>query len=262
MRIKFLDIVILLLITLSLFSYFLQYGTYEQKERLEYSGSQIFKAVKDFENYTSKGFAYHVTVTGRVNMDDSPVEITGIVTETGRGNFVLKTPQGNQYTVGGVMSYEEDIAAKTMVMTVENKSTVFYEATPVETTSFEALYSYVTETSSFMEYKGIYDIAISGEFTIIPGEEAFAPRINDTLTHHIIACKGIHLDGHTLTLVQCSIDELQSLAALLSSEKIYTGDFWVVIRTEEEIEELEKYAIKREDDDTPAIYKDSIHIRL
>ncbi|MEA1993228.1 MAG: TrmB family transcriptional regulator sugar-binding domain-containing protein [Euryarchaeota archaeon] len=256
MRIKFLDFLIILLVLISLFSYFSKYREYEQKETLEYSGSQIFKAIKDFENYTSKGFLYEVTIVGRLNMDDSEFEDTGFVTETGKGYFVFKSYEGEMYTVGGVMGYKEDVSVKSIKMTIKNKSTVFYRAKPIEEKSFEAIYAHVKTTSDFMEFKGIYDIAISGTFTVTP-----AGDYNEEL-EDILYCKSVSFDDNMLTLKQFSIKELKNLDSIIRPERIYTGDFWVIVRTKKEIKELEKYEIKRKDDDNPGIYEDSIHIRL
>lgn len=256
MRIKFLDFLIFLLILICLFSYFSKYGEYKQRETLEYSGSQIFKAIKDFENYTSKGFLYNVKIVGRLNMDDSKFEDTGFVTETGKGYFIFKDYDGKRHSIGGVMSYKEDVSAEKIIMTVENKSTVFYEAKPIETKNFEELYNHIVDVSEFMEFKGIYDIAISGEFTVIPYSD-----VNEEL-ERIVYCKNVHFGENTLKLEQFSIKELENLDSIIKPEKIYTGDFWVIVRTENEIEELEKYKIKETDDENPYIYKDSIHIRL
>jgi len=256
MRIKFLDFLVILLILICLFSYFSKYRSYEQKDTLEYSGSQIFKAIRDFENYTSKGFLYNVQIIGRLNMDDSKFEDTGFVTDTGKGYFILKDYEGKRYSVGGIMSYKEDVSAEKIVMRIENKSTVFYEAKPIETRNFEELYNYIADASKFMEFKGIYDIAISGDFTVVPYND-----VNEDL-EKIIYCKNLYFDGNTLKLEQLSIKELKSLDSIIKPEKIYTGDFWVIIRTQNEIEELEKYKIKEEGNNNPFIYKDSIHIRL
>ena len=256
MRIKFLDFLVILLVLICLFSYFSKYREYEQKGTLEYSGSQIFKAIKDFENYTSKGFLYNVKIIGRLNMDDSKFEDTGFVTETGKGYFILKDYEGKRYSVGGVMSYKEDVSAEKIVMRIENKSTVFYEAKSIEIKNFEELCEHIRNMSEFMEFKGIYDIAVSGEFTVVPYSD-----LNEEL-EKIIYCKNTHFDNETLKLEQFSIRELKNLDSIIKPEKIYTGDFWVIVRTEKEIDELEKYGIKEEDDDNPYIYKDSIHIRL
>lgn len=256
MRIKFLDFLIILLVLISLLSYFSKYQEYEQKNTLEYSGSQIFKAIKDFENYTSKGFLYHVKIIGRLNMDNSKFEDTGFVVDTGRGYFIFKDYKGKRYTVGGIMSYKEDVSAERIIMTVENKSTVFYEAKPVETDNFGELYNYIEEMSSFMEFKGIYDIAITGDFTITPPCD-----VNEEL-EKIIYCKNVSCNGTTLKLEQLSIRELKRLDSIIKPEKIYTGDFWVIVRTENEIQELEKYRIKEDGSSNPNIYRDSIHIRL
>jgi hypothetical protein len=255
MRIGFLDGVIILLVLLSLFSYFSQYGGYEQKETLEYSGSQIFKAIKDFENYTSKGFLYDVEIHGRLNMDDSSFEKTGLVVETGKGHFTFKEYTGQIYTVGGVMSYKEDLAAEKILMHIETKSTVFYRAVPVDVENFGELHAHITDVSSFMAFKGIHDIAITGEFVV-------DSPLDGAELEEIIYCNSAFIEEEKLTIDQLSIRELELLDELLQPERIYTGDFWVIIRTDNEIEELEKYAIKREDDANPFIYEDSIHIRL
>ena len=256
MRIRVLDLLILLLALISLVSYFSQYGEYHQKEKLEYSGSQIFKAIRDFDNYASKGFLYTVQVEGRLNMDDSLFEDTGFVVETGRGYFVLKNYEGDTYTVGGVMSYKEDISAERITMEVKNKSTVFYLAKPIETKEFKDLKTQITTISSFMAFKEIDDIAITGEITVVPSTDLSGELPS------IIYCRSSSLDGTTLTVEQLSMREMESLDTILEPTSLYTGDLWVIIRTGEEIKELEKYEITKWDDENPQIYEDSIHIRL
>lgn len=266
MKVSVVDVFVIVLVGLSLFSFSTKY---EPKYTFEYSGSQIYRAVQECEKLDSRGFLYTVYVKGYWNTDVGHFEEEGFVIDTGRGYIVLVLQDGKKVTVGGKMSYNEDVQAVTIEIRLKSKSSVAYWLRPYKGLKDE-IKKYVEDSSQFIDYVK-EDIAVTALFTMDTDTEQsleLESEIEDVLRTEIFFMKNVDVeiyeDGITVSVEQLSLKEYDQfflvLAKYFSVEEVYTGDMKVVYQTAEEIDVedvvvLEAYTAEE-------IYPGTIHVRV
>lgn len=266
MKLTVIDVFIIVLLGLSLFSFSLKY---EPKYEFGYSGSQIYRAVEECEKLDSRGFLYTVYARGYWNADVGYFEEEAFVAGTGRGYLVLKLKDGRIVTMGGQMSYKEDIQAVNIEILQKSKSSVHYVLKPFEGSEEDVL-KYIEDSAGFINYVE-EDMVVSAVLTIDTDTEQsilLESEIEDKLQKEIFFLKSadveIYDDGFTVAVERLSMKEVDTFFEILGRyftvTGIYTGDVKVVYQTAEEIKEedvplLEAY--KGEN-----IYPGSIHVRV
>ncbi|MBU7011911.1 MAG: hypothetical protein HXS46_14595 [Theionarchaea archaeon] len=266
MRITVVDVIVIVLLGLSLFSFSTKYNP---KYEFGYSGSQIYKVVKECDDLDSKGFLYTVYVDGFWNNDITEFTEEGFVCDTGRGHIVLVLEDGTTVTVGGLMSYKEDIQAKRFEIRLRSKSSVMYLLKPV-TGSREEIKEYIESSSQFIFYKK-EDIAVSCVFTIQSNTESsilLESEIEDVIRRKVFFMKSVDVeiydDGIQLAVERLSMKAFDDIFRVLEEyfdiQGIYTGDISVFYQTAEEIKVEDIDALESYEGD--GVYPGYIHVRV
>ncbi|MBU7048135.1 MAG: hypothetical protein HXS54_17000 [Theionarchaea archaeon] len=255
MRITAVDVVIIVLLGLSLFSFSTKY---EPKYTFEFSGSQIIKVVRECDILDSTGFLYTVYVRGYWNTDVGHFEEEAFVCTTGRSNLEIVLKNGKKVTVGGKMSYKEDVQAVDIEIRLKSKSSVVYDLEPVKGLK-DDIKEYIEESSQFINYEK-EDIAITCILTVgadtlgTSGTENVSgladpviimeAEIEDSLRKEIFFMKKadveVYDDGVTVSVERLSMKEFDTFFEVLERyftiQEIYTGNIIVYYQTAEEIE--------------------------
>ena len=266
MKVTVVDVAIIALIGLSLFSFSTKYNP---KYEFGYSGSQIYKVVQECDNLDSKGFLYTVHVKGFWNTDITEFEQEGFVCNTGRGHLVLVLKDGSVVTVGGLMSYKEDIQGKQFEIRLKSKSSVIYSLKP-EKGSKQKIKDYIEDSSQFIFYPR-EDMAVSCTFTMEADTEEsiiVESEVEDILRKELFFMKAadveIYDDGLKVTVKRLSMKEFDHFFEILEDyfviQDIYTGDISVFYQTAEEI--LVEDIPKLESYEGDGIYPGRIHVRV
>jgi len=278
-RINVIDLLVVIILLLSAYSFLTHdQPIQDQVDEYTYTGSQIYKATRYMDYLDSKGFLYDTYVEGYWWADYLKFEETGYVVDTGEGSFSLLLPDGQVVTVGGRMSYKEQVGANEVRLIIRTKSTVNYRMYAATYASFEAWHTTVGETASFLEEFAIDDIAITGSITFdsdITPSAVFEKQLETELRHELYYMKGISVltddNGMTLSFMQASLSELATLDTFLAERDIaignvFSSDLIVFVRTGMEIGELDKYWIKEHVrdhlSDVVDAEENAIHIRL
>jgi hypothetical protein len=270
-RLTFTDYLILFFVILALLSFASKYipriGSPEYDS--DFSGSQIYSAVAFCENLESKGFLYTVYVKGFFTSDYTPFEKEGFLVGTGRGNFTLKLPTGETFSVGGGGSYLEDVQAEHITVHQKSKSTVMFSLVDFEAENGEQALQKIRDAISFIHYPR-EEIAVSATVSIDASlspqasEEAF---LESQMSKNVFHLKGVTVrmkeDGFAITVEKINVDGFSYIFSLLSPFKtgrMYFSDTKVFFQTAEEIDPHDIDILERHTD--PAIVPGSIHVRV
>lgn len=281
MKVSVVDVMVIIVVGVSLFSFSTKY---EPKYEFTYSGSQIYKVVRECDILDSTGFLYTVFVKGYWNYDVGHFEGEGFVTNTGRGYIEMVLRDGTIVTVGGKMGYKEDIQAVDVNIYLKNKSSVVYVLKPKRGSQNE-IKEYITDSAQFIDYPQ-EDIAITCVLTMgvdtglvlepgigevlsstEPGIEMEA-EIEDVLRKKIFFMKNIDIelydDGMTVSVERLSLKEIDVLFDVLQQffciQTMYTGDILVFYQTAEEIDEND--VVPLESYTGEYVYPGLIHVRV
>jgi len=278
-RINLIDILIILILIFSAYSFVMKESTvYQQVDEYYFTGSQIYKATNSMEYLDSKGFLYDTWVRGYWWSDYLSFQETGYVVDIGQGYFELLRDNGEVVEIGGRMSYREQIGASEIRLIIKTKSVVNYR---VYSNTYESMSAFLQENedmASFLEQFQVDDIAITGSLSFdqsIEPSKVFDESLGEELRKRMYYVKDIEVssyeNGITIELVQASLSELEYLEGILgeldiSVGEVFSSDLNVFVRTGLEIGELDKYWIKQHilEELSSKIDADenSIHIRL
>lgn len=278
-RINIIDAAIILIVLFSFYSFITHEPTVnEQVDEYYYSGSQIYKATNYMNYLDSKGFLYDTYVKGYWLSDYLEFDETGYVIDTGQGSFILLRSNGELVTIGGRMSYKEQIGANEIRLKIKTKSTVSYRMYAQGFPGLENYFATIEDTASFLDIFDIDDIAITSSITFDYGESptaVFIAEVNDALRKGLYYVKDASItdtqNGLTISFTQASIKELAKMENILNEYgitigNVFSSDIITIVRTGTEIGELDKYWIKQHiTDNLSSIVDDdenSIHIRL
>ena len=266
MKVTVVDVVVIVLVGLSLFSFSTKY---EPKYEYGFSGSQIYKAVRECEELDSTGFLYTVYVRGYWNADVGHFEEEAFVVDTGRGYMELVLKDGRTVTVGGKMAYKEDVQAVDIEIHIKSKSSVIYLLRPKKGLK-EEIKEYVETSGEFINYAK-EDIAITAVVTMEADTDPsilMESEIEDALRKEIFFMKKadveVYEDGLTVSVERLSMKEYDHFFTVLERyfciQGIYTGDITVVYQTAEEIDVEDVVGLEAYTGD--GVYPGSIHVRV
>ncbi|MGD2250153.1 MAG: hypothetical protein PVF58_17250 [Candidatus Methanofastidiosia archaeon] len=265
-KVSIIDIFVIVLVGVSLFSFSVKY---QPRYTYEFSGSQIYKVVKECEVLDGSGFLYTVFVKGYWNVDVGHFEQEGFVIGTGRGYIEMVLKNGRVVTIGGKMGYKEDIQATEVEIRIKNKSSVSYVLRPI-TGDTNKVKEYIVGSTSFIGY-GKEDIAITCELAIaadVTPNIVTESEIEDVLRKTIFFMKDVSIDIHTdgvkVSVVRLSMEEFDTFFEILEKyftvKEMYTGDINVIFQTSEEIDVND--VVPLEAYQGGAVYSESVHVRV
>lgn len=161
MKITVVDVFVIILVGLSLFSF---YAKYDFNYKSRYSGSQIEDVIQECDLLDNSGFSYTMYVKGYWNLDIGHFEEEAFVIDTQEECLTLILKDGRTVTVGGPRNYRADIQAVDIEVYVTSKSSVIYQLKPVRG-SREEISKYIENSSGFISYPR-EDIAVTAVFVV------------------------------------------------------------------------------------------------
>ena len=235
----------------------------------EFSGSQIYSAVAFCENLESKGFLYTVYVKGFYASDYTPFDKEGFMVQTGRGNFIMKMPDGQKFSVGGRGSYLEDVQAERITIHQKSKSTVIFSLADFKAQNAEEAVRKIKDVTSFIHY-GKEEMALSATISIgarlspsAAEEASLISQMEKNVYHLKDASIVMKEDGFVITVEKINIDNISYIFSLLSqynTGEAFFSDTKVFYQTAEEIDPHDIDNFESHAD--PAIVPGSIHVRV
>lgn len=132
------DLAVVVIVLFLIFSF----GMKILAEDLRFSGDEMYNAVQAYQKLDSKGFLIEADVAGKLIVDDSNIQATGIIIETRSGTFALKGADGSEMWIGGSMAYLEDIAASTLTFRPLNSYVTPVYLEPMEFPAYSDFLSY------------------------------------------------------------------------------------------------------------------------
>lgn len=265
MKITVVDVFVVILLGLSLFSF---YTKYDPAHELGYSGSEIKEVVHTCDTLDRAGFLYTVYVRGYWNFDIGHFEEEAFVCTTGKDYLVLALKNGRTVTVGERLSYKEDIQVTNVEIHIRSKSSVIYFLRPAAGSQQEII-KYIETSSGFINYPK-EDIAVTAMFTIdteVTPSILLESEIEHELRRKIFFMKKVDVEidnGVTVFVEQLSMKEVQKVFEVLKEyvhiKDIYTGDINVFYQTAQEIDVedipvLESY-------EGNGVYNVSVYVRV
>jgi hypothetical protein len=134
-------------------------------EPLSFSGEEVYKAVKTYNKLESKGFLIEVEVQGSAIGDPTGKErkFQGLVIAARGGTLYIKNEYGDEFSVGGSMSYLEDVAAKQIKLKpLYSSSLSFYS----NVTRFDSFREFISQLEQLKFNAGASRVMLTGEISI------------------------------------------------------------------------------------------------
>lgn len=241
-RLNLFDLAIIVLLIASLFSFSTKYYERAPVDEYNYTGAQIFNAIRFFDLADGKGFRYLVRVQGSYISDYSPFNEEGIVVGTSQGAFLLKLKDGRILTVGGRTSFREDVAAHNIKVTMLNGSTVHYMHTGFHASDLSEAKNIINNTSKFLDSYGVIETTISGKIAIdgnFPNSVTFESELSNTISNTIFHLKNIKVEssdnGIVLSVIGLGTKDFETLQSILSPfnpSRYYFPDYRTIVLTE------------------------------
>jgi hypothetical protein len=141
-------------------------------EPLSFSGEEVYKAVKTYNKLESKGFLIEVEVQGSAIGDPTGKErkFQGLVVAARGGTLYIKNEFGDEFSVGGSMSYLEDVAAKEIkLMPIYSSSVSFYS----KKEHFGSFREFLNQLEQLKENAGASSVVLTGEVSISQPEMGY-----------------------------------------------------------------------------------------
>lgn len=107
-ELTFIDWIIILILIFGMLAYI-----YKPSSELTYRGNQMYNAIKAHEKLAEKGFIVEARIKGKMLVDNSDFDETGILLSSTAGRFRFKLKKDSRIIlIGGELAYSEDVAAK------------------------------------------------------------------------------------------------------------------------------------------------------
>jgi len=265
MKITVVDVFVVILLGLSLYSF---YAKYDPAHELGYSGSEIVEVVQKCDTLDSAGFLYTLYVRGYWNFDVGHFEEEAFVCDTEKDYLVLVLKDGRTVTVGKRLSYKEDIQATNVELHIKSKSSVIYFLRPAAGSQQE-LINYIEKSPGFINYSK-EDIAVTTIFTVdtdVNPSILLESEIEHELRRKIFFMKKVDVEidnGVTVFVEKLSMKEVEKVFEVLEKyvniKDIYTGDIKVFYQTAQEID-VEDIPIL-ESYEGNGVYQVSVYVRV
>ena len=129
-KIGILEVVVILSILITSIS--LAYKFYSNNGNdYEFDGNQMYKCAWVCEKILNKNFPLNATITGKWTLSKKPFNGEVVIYDA-KGGTLYAIYNGTPITIGGELAYQEDIAAKKIILHPIGKSIIFYELDPVK----------------------------------------------------------------------------------------------------------------------------------
>ncbi len=247
-RILGVNFVDLLVLTVLLFLAF-SFGKTLLGSELVFDGDEVYKAVKAYSRLDSKGFIVEAGIEGRYIGDPTRKlrSMRGVVVAARGGTLYIKNTYGEVYTVGGSMSYLEDVAAERIELLPMAESTLsMYSARSY----FRSMPEMLDALEELRRASGAGRLVLTGEM-LLALQNASLPELKRELEEcYYCTSLEVYRAGEGVYLVAMKNVELSELSALrgyagdasVRELRIYLGYGDELSR--EEVEEAERAAVE------------------
>ncbi|NOZ59237.1 MAG: hypothetical protein GXO66_06650 [Euryarchaeota archaeon] len=197
---------------------------------LNFSGEEVYKAVKTYNRLESKGFLVEARVVGTAIGDphERQRSFSGLVVAARGGTLYIKNTHGDEFSVGGSMSYLEDVAAERItLMPAYSASLSFYS----NITRFENFSDFLLRLEELGLATGASSVVLTGEVSISqPGMRFLDVKKALERCYLCLSARTFKIgdDLYVLSLRVVELDELKKLnlksgEVVATDLKIYLG---------------------------------------
>ncbi|XRP97589.1 TrmB family transcriptional regulator sugar-binding domain-containing protein [Methanocaldococcus sp. 16A] len=159
-KIGILEIVVILAILITSVS--LAYKFYSSNGNdYEFDGNQMYKCAWLCEKILNRNFPLNATVIGKWTSSKKPFNGTVEIYDA-KGGTLYALYNGTPITIGGELAYQEDIAAKKIILHPIGKSIIKYELDPIEGSSFKDIANNIENTTKNFKELKVVDVIIEG----------------------------------------------------------------------------------------------------
>ncbi|WP_457555847.1 TrmB family transcriptional regulator sugar-binding domain-containing protein [Candidatus Pyrohabitans sp.] len=203
---------------------------------LSFSGEEVYKAVKTYNRLESKGFLAEAEVEATAVGDPTGSErrLRGLVVSARGGTLYIKNSYGDELSVGGSMSYLEDMAAKRITLIpVYAASLSFYS----NITRFANFSQLMLSLEALKRTTGASSVVLSGEVSISQPETRFLEVKKAVESCYLCLNARVFKIGDDLYVLSLRVVELGELERLnLSSGEVVARNLRIYLGYEEELE--------------------------
>ncbi|GEM_PF-1206068 len=207
--VNFVDLVVLAVILFLAFSF----GKTLLGSELVFDGDEVYKAVKAYSRLDSKGFIVEARIEGRYIGDPTRKlrSMRGVVVSARGGTLYLRNIHGEVYTVGGSMSYLEDVAAERIELLPVAESTLgMYSAR----THFRSTGEMLDALEELRQAAGAGRLMLTGELLLASGNASLPVLKRELETCYYCTTLEVYRAGEGLYLISMKNVELSELSAL------------------------------------------------
>ena len=213
-------------------------------EPLTFSGEEVYKAVKTYNKLESKGFLVEVEVGGTAIGDPTgeEKEFKGMVVAARGGTLQIKNEYGDLFSVGGSMSYLEDVAAKKIrLMPLYTSSISFYSKKEY----FGNFGEFINQLEQLKRETGASRVVLTGEVSISqPGRGYLDVKKTVEDCFFCLNAKAYKIgdDLYTLSFKAMELGELEKLN--LASGEVFVKNLRIYLGYDEDLGREEVKRIK------------------
>ncbi|MCS4541090.1 MAG: hypothetical protein HY929_02015 [Euryarchaeota archaeon] len=270
--INFVDLIVLLGILVLIGFLTFRYVSYTI-ETFEFSGSDIYRAVSTYTILSTQGFLVKAEIKGVWTGERQPFSGGGLIVDAKSGQFVILLNH-RKVTVGGPLSYVEDIAADRIFLKCQSKSVVQAKMKGQTVSSFEEIQNKIKNLAdSFIEYSPNNILAtfkVGIEISGMQSSPAVSQEVDNALYDQVFA-KGMTVitreNGFEILFTHLSYNDLSSIDKILRQhnlypQKIVTSSIDLYIGTEKLLSKNDANNIKLKIMGNPEIESSAIHVVL
>ncbi len=164
-KVGIIEIIVILSILITSISLAYKFYSSNSMEAYEFDGNQMYKCAWICEKILDKNFPLNATVIGRWTLSKKPFKGEVEIYKAKGGTLYAiynKTP----ITIGGELAYQEDIAAKKIILKPIGKSIIKYEINPINGKSFKDIIAKIDNTSKNFNNLRTIVIIIEGDMGV------------------------------------------------------------------------------------------------
>ncbi|AIJ06175.1 hypothetical protein JH146_1333 [Methanocaldococcus bathoardescens] len=248
-KIGILEVVVILSILITSIS--LAYKFYSNNGNdYEFDGNQMYKCAWVCEKILNKNFPLNATVIGKWTLSKKPFNEEVVIYDA-KGGTLYAIYNGTPITIGGELAYQEDIAAKKIILHPIGKSIIFYELDPIEGKSFRDIANEIENTTKNFSGLNIVDVIVEGSMGV--DSKTYTPAGRQRIINNLDVDikKGLELYFVEYGIIingKIHLNTLKNLDKCMGASNISTSKLTVYVVVNNSIDEIptkikEKYAI-------------------
>ncbi|WP_064496489.1 TrmB family transcriptional regulator sugar-binding domain-containing protein [Methanocaldococcus jannaschii] len=248
-KIGILEIVVILSILITSVS--LAYKFYSNNGNdYEFDGNQMYKCAWVCEKILNKNFPLNATIIGKWTLSKKPFNGEVKIYDA-KGGTLYAIYNGTPITIGGELAYQEDIAAKKIILHPIGKSIIFYELNPIEGKSFRDIANEIENTTKNFNGLNIVDVIVEGSMGV--DSKTYTPverqKIMNNLDVDIKKGLGLYFVDYGIIINgKIHLNTLKNLDNYINSSNISTSKLTIYVVVNNSIDEIpnkikENYAI-------------------